>query len=236
MAAGAIAGGSAIGAGSAAVGGAIGMGVDAHVRNQNWSRQKRILQERFQWMVRDLRAAGLNPVLAATGGMGGGGAPALTGSASGGLGSSIASGLGAGAQASKASSEAKKNKATEEAATAQAVKLNEEALNAREMRPFIQAQAEKMSHDAKSAEVNLQQMLLKIPELSAMAELFTDPLFRRQMQAKEVVEPKGIIQKLMTGGAAGAFSGVEALKKWLEEERKAPEYTKEEEFRKRFVR
>lgn len=57
-----------------AVGGAIGMGVDAHARNQSWSRQKRVMQEKYQWAVRDLRAAGLNPILAATGGISGGSA------------------------------------------------------------------------------------------------------------------------------------------------------------------
>jgi len=173
---------------SGAVGGAIGMGVDAHVRNQNWSRQKRVMQEKYQWMVRDLKAAGLNPVLAATGGLKGASLPAMSQSSSGHLGSSVASGLAAGATASKASSEIAKNRAVEDAATAQSRKANEEALNAKEYRPYIQSQAQRGAADAESARINVEQMRLRIPEMEAIAEMWANPVTRKLMQSKEFLQ------------------------------------------------
>lgn len=38
--------------------------------NKAWSRQKQAAQSAHQWEVADLRAAGLNPILSATGGNG----------------------------------------------------------------------------------------------------------------------------------------------------------------------
>ena len=41
-----------------------------HQANKAWSRQKQAAQSAHQWEVADLRAAGLNPILSATGGNG----------------------------------------------------------------------------------------------------------------------------------------------------------------------
>lgn len=41
--------------------------------SQSWDRQKYAIKHRARWAVKDLRGAGLNPILAAPGGLGGGG-------------------------------------------------------------------------------------------------------------------------------------------------------------------
>lgn len=57
---------SAVVAGAAAVGGAAAsIGLGSQKSKLQWSRTKRMMQNRHQWEVRDLRKAGLNPILSA---------------------------------------------------------------------------------------------------------------------------------------------------------------------------
>lgn len=66
-----------------AVGGALGAvagpfvqwGSQAHSSHQNWNRQKALMKNAITWRVQDLRQAGLNPLLAVSGGLSGGGSP-----------------------------------------------------------------------------------------------------------------------------------------------------------------
>lgn len=46
-------------------GGAANVGLSSARGKTNWSRTKRMMQKRHQWEVKDLRAAGLNPILSA---------------------------------------------------------------------------------------------------------------------------------------------------------------------------
>lgn len=66
MAMGAIGGGLISGASEA--------GFAALAAKKAFSRQKKILKNRIQWQVNDMRSAGINPLLAVTSGFGGGGA------------------------------------------------------------------------------------------------------------------------------------------------------------------
>lgn len=184
--AGAIAGGAAIGAGSAAVGGAIGMGVDAHVRGQAWSRQKNVLQKGIRWRVADLRAAGLNPILAA-GVIPPPAAPAMMGSSSN-LGGEIASGMAAGSKAAKVSKEKGLLAAQTEASTAQAFRNNAEGKNAEDYRAVIGSQAQKMASEARGAAATALQIEAELPRHQAEAELWTNPATRKIMQGKHMLE------------------------------------------------
>lgn len=64
--------GAAVGAVSEANQQAAGYFMAREASDQAWKRQKRVLQNQIQWRVADLRAAGLNPILAAQSAFGGG--------------------------------------------------------------------------------------------------------------------------------------------------------------------
>lgn len=55
---------------AAAAGAALNIGSSALSAYFNWKHQKEVMQNRHQWEVDDLRKAGLNPILSATGGQG----------------------------------------------------------------------------------------------------------------------------------------------------------------------
>lgn len=71
--------GAGIAGGLGSIGAAgISSAFQASANTKAFHRQKMIMKNRIQWQVKDLIAAGLNPILAAGGGLGGGGAAGVS--------------------------------------------------------------------------------------------------------------------------------------------------------------
>jgi len=146
--------------------------------SQAWDRQKKVLKRQIQWRTADLRKAGLNPVLAAGGGVGGGGA-SVAQSATPNLGSSnIGSTIN---QEKQVNSKKRVDTKTLDVMDAQAEKAkaetglaNENAANAKTQRGEIEARIRSITANARNAE-------LAQPELLARAAAWGDPDLARIM-------------------------------------------------------
>ncbi len=179
--------GAAIGAGGGLLGSFIGMGVQQHNLNQNWSRTKRILQEGIRWKVNDLRAAGLNPILAAGGGFSGPSGAAPLGPPMD-LGKNIAPGIAAGVSKTKAKSEISANEANAEAGRAAAERQRAGVNTEISQQLKNEADANMAYANAEQVQAQTAITLLQQPGAQALSELYTNPYTREAMKMKLMLE------------------------------------------------
>lgn len=183
--------------------------------------QREVLQNSVRWKVADLRAAGLNPILAATGGgLGGSSAPGGVVAQVpnfGAIGSAGTEGYRAGAGAEKDTAEAGRagnqskaaqtqadlNTASIESVKAQAER-NREGINTEKAHQnFFNMQAVAASASADQAAANTALLQARKPEAQRIADMWSDPYMGRIMQWRHLVAPSGFI----AGGGAPPGQG-----------------------------
>lgn len=168
--------------------------------NKAWQRQKTLAQKMIQWRVRDLRAAGLNPVLAAQGALGSAGAPATpgtsfpnTGDASDRFGKTMA-----GEQSNLMKDQIRSQIAANNAAAArQTAAVDTELENQNQMR----ATAELYGANARQVEAQTDLVRTRIDQAQANQELWQFTPTRRILQLQELI--KNMILPLMNPPSQG---------------------------------
>lgn len=189
------------GAAGGLIGSAITAGVTASESKKARAFQKRVLQNQIQWRVHDLRRAGINPILAAGAGLGGGGAPAPVQPNIPDFGSSAVSGARAGADAARAKEDVRQRRTQAElnsaAAAAQAATANNQNAQADKARAGIateyanqammNAAANYSANNAEVARMNAEILARQLPQADALAEMWDDPAMKRVMQFKNLL-------------------------------------------------
>lgn len=200
------------------VGGAVTYGLNVAASNDAWRRQKRVLQNQIQWRVADLRAAGLNPILAA-GSFLGGGAPSVVAARATDIGQAGAAGAASATKAYKSKAERElarsaggqakagtKSLLTQaDANTAQAALAYANADLARESRVTqlsIQRnnteQANMASAGALERNANRRLLEERYPQIKIRSDIARHPVGKRVLQAQELMGPFISGRKTMT--------------------------------------
>lgn len=207
-----------IGAGGGLIGSGIDHGVAAHVRNQNWSRQKRVLQESIRWRVNDLRQAGLNPILAASSGLGGGASANMAGSSPSGSGAAIASGMNAGVQAGRAGSEIAAKEAQARMTGAQHDLLRAQEGKIADERALIRQQTAKTAADALSAGVNYNRAIYDLAPAKAFARALEMEFNQDQYGNRRVYgDNNNWMERTAIRGGSAAKTGYDWIREAIDE-------------------
>lgn len=195
--------GAGLGAGIAASNSAIQGAVAIKEANKAWQRQKTVLQNSIRWRVADLRAAGLNPILAAQSGLGAGGAPSVATAKLPDMGNAASSGARAGAQAALAKSQ-KENLAASSSAMGAKKELDQEATNTEKVRQAsLAATAARESATANQTNTNTRLLELGMPQKQWEANFYGDPRNSDALKAKHLLGAGGGLAGLAPLGMAG---------------------------------
>lgn len=162
---------------------------------QAWKRQKKVLQNQVQWRVADLKAAGINPILAASAGLGGGGGASVGMAQSPDFAGAITKGAGVGAEASKVSS-------------AKSL-LKQQAETQRYQQESLVAQALSYDANASKAEADARISRAQAAEYEAKAEVWTNPESRKILQDRYMMD---FLRNPYVAGAVGAKGIVDMFK------------------------
>lgn len=145
-----------------------------------WRRQKRVLQNQIQWRVADLRKAGLNPILAASSGLGAGGAPSVQQASLPDFSSGAARGAEAGIKAWKARAERDQVVATTDAQKGAALQATTGAtlnMAKRQTEHFNQkmlgALTEQHSAQARQADALTAKLRYELPKMKVIGDTWT---------------------------------------------------------------
>lgn len=210
-----VAGAAAIGVGGGLISGALNYAYSKKLQKRGFDFSEMMYNERYQRTVADMKLAGINPIMAAQSGLGGGGSP------SGGSGSSINTpNIGEGAaRAMKMRTEMdsiRANTALADAnrglAGATQYKHRQEGLRDVEQAKYYQA--ETLAAQAREGKIRTEERLLAYGENEARTRsemegsTWGKNLTRFEKGARKILGPLGGL----LGGAAGAFIGAKARK------------------------
>lgn len=168
----------------AQLGQAISTGIGIQRNNVSWRRQKKVLQNQIRWRVADLRAAGLNPILAAGSGLGGGGASPPVQPSIPDFGAGASAGSRAGSEAARNRSQIEANNANAAAQKAQAERQREGVNTEKAQQAALNSQAAYNAANSLAAQANANLMNAKAPAEAAISQLWTDPKTRKIMAGR----------------------------------------------------
>lgn len=201
--------GAGLGAGIAATNSAIQGAVAIKEANKAWQRQKTVLQNQIQWRVRDLKLAGLNPILAAASGLGAGGAPSVATANLPDMASAASSGARAGSDAARVKAENQRNTSSAGAMDAQAGLSKESSNTERVKQKLLKTQTTKEANSAANIEINNKLLELGIPRAEFERDLYTDPVTRGLMQFN-MTNSNNPVAGAIAAGAAAAKSATKS--------------------------
>lgn len=171
-------------------------GISKDLSDQAWKRQKTVLKKQIRWRVKDLRKAGLNPILAAGSSLGGGAPSVATGSSAG---PDLGDAVRTAAQTYTANRSKKaeiagleagavNNSAQAGAADAAAAVSREAIITQQTQQDLNKATAGAAAANASVAMENAALLRTDLEKRKSSSEIYENPFTRKIMQAKEMLQ------------------------------------------------
>nr|UXQ88003.1 MAG: DNA pilot protein [Microvirus sp.] len=201
--------GQVAGKASDTIGGIASAALSIKASQKAWDRQRKVLQNQIQWRVADLKAAGLNPILAANSGLGAGGAPAPVQPNIPDFGASASRGIKTASEKSLRESQKNTNSAQASALDAQTGLSHEKSRTEQVQQRALLAGIQQATSNSRNMDSLRHLNEARLPMESFKASLAMDPRFRGVLIGREMFG-----QGLSSGvasGAAGLISNVKDM-------------------------